>query len=80
MDIKTFELRTPLSIDGVEVSVLKMREPIVEDALAVENGKGSEAIKELNLIANLCEVSPDDLKKLNLKDYRKVQKYLMDFL
>ena len=73
-----FKLRKPLKVDGTDVSMLKMREPVVDDAIVAHMGKEEDAIKELNLIANLCEISPEDLRKLNLKDYRKLQKHLMD--
>ena len=70
------ELSRPIEIDGVQVTTLRMREPTVADQLILEDMKGSDAAKEVALVANLCEVTPDDIKRLTLRDYRKVQRVL----
>ena len=49
------------------------------DQLILEDMKGSDAAKEVALVANLCEVTPDDIKRLTLRDYRKVQKAFSGF-
>ena len=73
------ELSRPIEIDGVQVTTLRMREPTVADQLILEDMKGSDAAKEVALVANLCEVTPDDIKRLTLRDYRKVQKAFSGF-
>lgn len=73
------ELSRPLQIDGANVSALRMREPTVADQLAMEEMKGTDGAKEIGMFANLCEVSPDDIKKLTLKDYKKVQATFLGF-
>lgn len=73
-------LKRPVEIDGAEVGELTMREPTVEDQLSIDKMKGGEAEKELHLFANLCEVTPEDLRKLTLRDYRKVQEGFRSFL
>lgn len=73
------ELSRPIEIDGVQVTTLRMREPTVADQLILEDMKGSDATKEVTLVANLCEVTPDDIKRLTLRDYRKVQKAFSGF-
>lgn len=73
------ELSRPIEIDGVQVTTLRMREPTVADQLLLDEMKGSDATKEVALVANLCEVTPDDIKRLTLRDYRKVQKAFSGF-
>lgn len=75
------ELDFPISIDGVETSVLQMRRPKVRDQIALEKSNGmSDAEREIRFFSNLCEVSPDDIKALDLMDYAKLQKQFGDFL
>ena len=73
------ELSRPIEIDGAQVTALQMREPTVADQLILEDMKGSDAAKEVALVANLCEVTPDDIKRLTLRDHRKVQKAFSGF-
>ena len=74
------ELTRPMEIDGAQVKKLRMREPTVADQLASEEMKGGEAAKEITMLANLCEVAPDDIKRLTLKDYKKVQAAFLGFI
>ena len=67
------ELKRGLEVDGSIVKVLRMREPTVADQIAASEVKGSEAEQEVRLIANLCEVSLDDVRGLTLRDYRRIQ-------
>ena len=73
------ELSRPIEIDGAQVTALRMREPTVADQLILDEMKGSDATKEVTLVANLCEVTQDDIKRLTLRDYRKVQKAFWGF-
>lgn len=77
VDIK---LSSPLTIAGAQVKVLRMREPTVADQLAGEEAKGSDSTKEIAMFANLCELAPDDIKRLTLRDYKKLQAAFVDFL
>lgn len=74
------ELSRPIEIDGAQVTVLRMREPTVADQLMLDELKGGDATKEVTLVANLCEVAPEDIKRLTLRDYRKVQQAFAGFL
>lgn len=76
---KDISLSTPLDINGAEVKALRMREPTVSDQLAADMIKGGDSAKEVQLFANLCEINPDDIKKLTLKDYRRVQDAFLFF-
>lgn len=69
-----------VTINGEEVAHIEMREPTVRDQLVASKMKGSDAEKEITMIANLCDLSPDQLHSLPLREYRKVQQTFMDFL
>ena len=73
-------LSKPINIAGAAVSALRMREPTVADQLAMDKGGGSDADKELGLIANLCQLAPQDLHQLTLRDYKRVQAAFASFL
>jgi len=74
------DLTRSITIDGAEVAKLRLREPTVADQMAAEEFKGSDAVKEVFTLANLCQVAPDDLKKMTLKDYRKLQNAFLNFI
>ena len=76
----TIEIKHPISVDGVKVKSLKLRRPKVRDMLSVESAQISDAEKEINLFANLCEVTPEALMELDMSDYAKLQKAYQDFL
>lgn len=72
-------LQRGLKVAGANVSTVRMREPTVADQLAIDKIAG-DAAKEIALIANLCELTPDDLKGLTLKDYRRLQQAFAGFI
>lgn len=75
----TIPLVTGLTLDGVKVKELTMREPLVDDQMNVQ-GPGSEAEKEVALIANLCMVTPKDIRSLTMRDYGRVKAKFLGFL
>ena len=77
VDVK---LKRPLNIAGAEVTMLRMREPTEADQLAIDDIKGGDTTREITLMANLCEIAPDDVKKLTLHDYKEVQKAFLGFI
>ncbi|WP_425383685.1 phage tail assembly protein [Wolbachia endosymbiont (group A) of Microdon myrmicae] len=77
--MQTITLNNPITVDGVSVSELSMREPTVGDMLAIECVEG-EARKEVALAANLTSMPREVIEKLLIKDYVKIQKVLRDFL
>jgi len=58
---------------------LTMREPTVEDQLQADEVKGVQGRQEVWLFANLCEVTPADIGRLTLPDYRKLQEAYAGF-
>lgn len=73
------ELDFPIEISGVEVSHLVMRRPKVRDDLAAAKSSGSDEDKALMLVANLCEVTTEDLLELDSADWAKLEKQVQDF-
>lgn len=78
--MKKIKLETPIKIDGVEVHEISLRRPKVRDLLVSDKKNISESEREINLIANLAEVSPEAIQELDLSDYMKIQTWLKDFL
>ncbi|QTP60937.1 phage tail assembly protein [Billgrantia antri] len=74
-------LARPITLDnGVTQGTLRMREPTVEDQIVHDEMKGSDAVREVTMFANLCEVAPSDIRKLNLKSYKRLQEAYGGFL
>lgn len=73
------ELDFPIEISGVEVKHLVMRRPKVRDDLAASKSGGSDEDKAVLLVANLCEVTVDDLMDLDSADWAKLEKQVQDF-
>lgn len=65
-------LSRPLDIDGAKVNVLTMREPTVDDQIAAE-ANGSDGMADKKYMANLCMVSPADIGRLPLRDFKRLQ-------
>jgi hypothetical protein len=78
--MKKIELSEPIKIDGVLAHELRLRRPKVRDRLLVEKGSGSDAEKEVNFIANLAAITPEDVQEIDLRDYAKIQEVLRGFL
>ena len=80
MDKLKIELTHPINLDGTNVSLLQLRRPKVRDMLSVEKSVDNDAEKEIQLFANLCELTPENLHDLDMVDYAKLQKAYQDFL
>ena len=57
---------------------VKMREPKVRD-MRIVSKYTDEVEKEINLVANLTGLTPDEIDELNMNDYGKLQQGLKDF-
>lgn len=73
-------LHYPIQSDEGETKTLSMRRPKVRDQLAADQQSSSDAERERNYFANLCEVSPDTIDELDLKDYKQLQDMYGRFL
>ena len=76
----TVELDQPFRANGVIVNSITLRSPKVGDKLAADSLQGSDAVKEVQFMASLANVSFSDLKEMDLKDYQKLQKAVEYFL
>lgn len=77
--MEKIKLQYPVKIDETTYTELTMRRSKVKDRLAVSVMKTTDEEKEINLFANLCEVSPTVIKELDEVDYTEVQKVYMGF-
>ena len=59
--------------------VIKMRKPKVRDMRMVGDIE-NEIEKEMRLIGNLTNLTFEEIDEMDLDDYKKLQKALMDFL
>jgi hypothetical protein len=75
----TVTLASGIDMSGARVKVLTLREPTVADQIAAQEIKGTTAAQEVALIANLAQVTPDEIKGMTLRDYRRVQEALVGF-
>lgn len=73
------DLNLPITVSGVEVSHLIMRRPKVRDDMAASKSGGSDEDKALFLVANLCEVAPEDLMELDASDWTKLERQIQAF-
>lgn len=72
-------LSRPATIAGAQVSQIAMREPTVDDQLAAEKlGEGGQADKIY--MANLCQLAPEDIGRLPLRDFKRLQMAFLFFL
>lgn len=75
----SIELKTPVEIDGAETKTVTMREPTVRDQLDVQAVKGSEAHREVTLMANLCTLTTGQVEAMTMRNYRRLQEALEVF-
>lgn len=75
---QTVDLEFPIKIAGASVQVLTMRRSTVGDVLTANRIK-DEIEREIVLFSNLCQVAPEDIRNLDLKDYQKLQEVFRSF-
>lgn len=66
-------------LGGVKTQTMRMREPTVEDMLVSSEAEGSDASREILTFANLCQHAPADLRKLTMRDYKRLQVAYLSF-
>lgn len=80
MSDANIKLSRTYKLNGADADSITMREPTVNDQLTIAALKGADADKEIALFANLCGVSPADLKQLAIRDWSRLQKAYQSFL
>lgn len=73
-------LSKPMDLAGVKVSSVRMREPTVADQETASERSGSDATREIMTFADLCQLAPDDVRKLPVRDYRRLQVAYLGFI
>lgn len=66
-------LSRPAKFHGAEQAAVRMREPNVGDLEAFQESKESEPKREIRILANLCECTPDEIRALPARDYARLQ-------
>ena len=75
----TIKLKHPITVDGREVAQLTLRRPKVRDLERMDKVSG-EIAKAVTLVADLAELSPDQVRELDAEDFTAVAEALGDFL
>jgi hypothetical protein len=65
-------LHSPAKIDGVKVTEITMREPTVGDDKRTSKFKGDESDRVTFGMSNLCEISPEDIDGLTLRNFNRL--------
>lgn len=79
-EFEDIPLSRPIDINGAKVATLRMRQPLMLDQRIIAKSTGSDEDKEVRFMANLCDVTPEDILKLALRDFKKVQTQYFDFI
>jgi hypothetical protein len=74
-------LEFPIKISGVDCNRVTMRRPKLRDRLAVTRNSPSLGAdeQEVQFIATLCELSPDEIESLDMSDYSRLLDKLVSF-
>ena len=72
-------LKHPITVDGREVAQFTLRRPKVRDLERMDKVSG-EIAKAVTLVADLAELSPDQVRELDAEDFTAVAEVLGDFL
>ncbi|MBU3035448.1 phage tail assembly protein [Tritonibacter mobilis] len=76
----TVTLAKGIIAGGEKRTEITLREPTVGDNMAArQSAKGDNAGHEVNLLANLAGLSPDEIRSAKMRDYTRLQEAL-DFL
>lgn len=78
--MQKFKLTKPITIDGIAVHEISLREPKVRDLIAISRKNLSDLERDVHLLANLGEISTEAIENLEIADYLHIQNWLRDFL
>ena len=80
MQTERIPLGQPIEHDGLPIKEIALRRPTVGDHLAAQKTGGTDAEREIRLIANLAELPPEAIHQLDMADYMAIQQVLSGFL
>lgn len=69
-----------LDVDGTLTYSITVRKPKVKDLLNAERQSKGESDANVRFLANLTDLTPDQIGDLSLGDYRKLNEVLAGFL
>ena len=72
-------LVTPIDVDGEKRNTMRIREPLVKDSETASKGNQDPATAEILLFAHLCEVAPEVIRALTLRNYKRMGEALSLF-
>ena len=72
-------LEFPLQLADRKLDKIFMRRPVMRDMLKHKIGPRSGLQEDINLIADLCGLCPEDIEGLDTVDYEKLQDQLFRF-
>jgi hypothetical protein len=76
----TIKLDYPVTLAGATINEITLRRPTVKDMrVARITGGKDDASQEINLIANLAQITPDAVESMDMADFKKVQEALAGF-
>lgn len=73
------KLQYHIKLDGATINEISLRRPNVKDMRVARITGKDDATQELNLIANLSQLTPDAIDSLDMADFVAVQKALAGF-
>jgi hypothetical protein len=69
------KLDVPIAINGVTTNTIVLREPTVGDSLDIHKlAPSDDDQREVLMLARLADISPEDLKQMGMKDFRRLQR------
>jgi len=72
-------LQYPIEANGTTRKTVALRRPKVRD-FEVVNAIKDEFEQAVRLIANLSEMTPDEVREIDMADYKKIQEIISGFL
>ncbi len=75
----TIKLKHPITADGREVAEMTLRRPKVRDIERMDKVSGAVA-KTVALIADLAEITPDQVREIDVEDFAAIDAKVNDFL
>ena len=75
----TIHLKHPIMVDGAEAAELNLRRVKVRDLERMDKVAGPIA-KTVALIADLAELTPDQVREVDAEDFTAIEAAVTDFL
>lgn len=73
----TVTLAKGITVGGEKRTEVTLREPTAGDNMAARQmAKGDNAMHEITLIANLADLSPEEVQSAKMRDYARLQEAL----